>query len=139
MTDPAAVAARLIEAIALGDERAVWNLFSPEARGRIVDIGEDQGLPAALAAKVRNDTATPKEMEAYLVDVLDGLRRDLEWSTVTRLEPEVVLEAGDTARVALTEPLTVQLQGTPPGLPAAWLSLVESDGWYIDMIDLPGR
>jgi hypothetical protein len=139
MTTPASVAAAFVRAIASGDERALWHLFSETARVRIIDIGEHQGLPAALAAKVRNDTATAEEMETFLVDVLDGLRRDLEWSTVTSLEPEVVLEAGDTARVALIEPLTVQLPGTPPGLPAAWLTLVEAGGWYIDTIDLPGR
>ena len=139
MSGPADVAARLIDAIASGDERAVWALFSPEAQAHIVDIGEDQGMPATLAAKVRNNTATPVEMEAFLVDLLEGLRRDLEWSTVTKLEPEVVLEAGDTARVALIEPFSVELPGTPPGLPAAWLSLTESGGWHIDSIDLPGR
>lgn len=135
-----ATARALLDAMRAGDEQRLWHLFSPEARRRIIDVGEQQGLPADVAGRLRTETAPRGEMDAFLVDMLEGVRRDLEWSTLGRLDVELMSESEVGARVALVEPLTIPLPGIAGGLPAAWLTLSRvNDFWVIDDIELPSR
>lgn len=140
MNDAADAASRFLGALRFGDEKALWELFSDRARRRIIDVGEEQSLPAAMAGRIRSETASADEMTSFLADVVDGVRRDLEWSNIARLRTEVVTETAVDARVALVEPLAITLPGSPAGLPAAWLNMTrEGDSWLIDHIDLPSR
>ncbi|NNF65772.1 MAG: hypothetical protein HKN07_16120 [Acidimicrobiia bacterium] len=135
-----AAARALLNATRVGDEQRLWQLFSPAAKGRIIDVGEQQGLPADVAGRLRTETASAEEMDAFLVDVLEGIRRDLEWSTLSRLDVELMNESEEAARVALVEPLAIPLPGTAGGLPAAWLTLSPiAEIWLIDDIELPSR
>jgi hypothetical protein len=140
VASPEDAANRFVTALASGNERAIWELFSEEARRHVIDVGEHQGMPAILAGRVRAGSASAEEMDRFLVDLVEGLRRDLEGSTLHTLRSELMETDGARARVALIEPLAVRLPSSPPGLPAAWLDLARHDDqWQIDGLELPNR
>lgn len=127
-----------VDAIAWGEHKTVWELLAPEGRKTVLRVGTSRGMDEALAMRLREGTASPAEQEAFLTDLVNGLRADLEGNPLDslryELDPAAVLGPG-AARVVITIPLP---EGLSAGgaLPAGWFDLSCDDGgsWRVERL-----
>lgn len=127
-----------LEALRLGDEERLWQLFSEEARLQILALGDRIGVPADVVARMRLGTALPEERTAFLVDVLEGIRRDFSTTDIALLVPEPANRDDGKMRVALVQPIDGAPGFNLPPIPAGWLRLVGGDGtWRIEHLEVP--
>lgn len=127
-----------VDAIAWGEHKTVWELLAPEGRKTVLRVGTARGMDEALVMRLRDGTASPAEQEAFLTDLVNGLRADLEGNPLDlldyELDPTAVLGPG-AARVVMTVPLpdTLAAGGT---LPAGWFDLSCDDGgrWRVERL-----
>ena len=131
---PTLTARIFIEAIAWGEHRKVWDLLGPEGRRTVLRVATKNGMDDALAARLRDGTATPGESEEFLGELLAGLRADLAGNELDTLEYGLDGESeGDTARVLLTAPVPPLLG--PVGLPVGSVELACHDGeWRVERL-----
>lgn len=136
-TDTPEGAARIfVEAIAWGEHRRVWDMLGPEGRRTVLRVAVSRGMAEALAGRIRDGTASGREQDDFLADLVNGLRADLQGADIDALEYELGPEAptpGST-RVVLVSPLPEPaLLG--PGLPAGSIEFVrEGDRWLVERL-----
>lgn len=82
---PEYAARRFVEALAWGEHRVVWKMFSSEGRRRIVEIGTAAGLDRVMAERIASDIADETEMDEFLSSLMHGLRADFENLSSDRL------------------------------------------------------
>ena len=134
---PAEAARTFIQAVAWGEHHVVWEMLSTEAQRVVMGIATGRGMPEALAARLRDGTATEVELDQFRGDLVNGFRADLLGTDVDSLEYEVdeaVFEPG-TARVVLLVPVPDPVLGT--GLPTASIELTQEgpDGeWRVERL-----
>ncbi len=118
-----------VDAVAWGEHRKVWELLSQEGRKNVLRIAVNQGMEEALAARLREGTASEGELDKFLVDLVNGLRADLQMADVDNLdyEPDREPQGPGQARVQLVTPVPAELG---PGLPAGSAELTEEDGTW---------
>lgn len=127
-----------LEALRLGDEEGLWQLFSEDARLQILALGDRIGVPADVVARMRLGTALAAERTAFLVDVLEGIRADFSTTDISLLVPELAHRDDGRIRVALVQPIDGGPGFTLPPIPAGWLRLVGGDGaWSIEHLEVP--
>lgn len=126
MAAPPDEAARtFIQAVAWGEHHVVWEMLSTEAQRVVMGIATGRGMPEALAARLRDGTATDAELDQFRGDLVNGFRADLLGTDVDSLEYEVddtVLEPGK-ARVVLMVPVPDPVLGL--GLPTASIEMTQ--------------
>ncbi|MGH9186541.1 MAG: hypothetical protein ACRD0U_12115 [Acidimicrobiales bacterium] len=138
MTDPVAVCRAFVDAIAWGEHVRVWELLAPEGRKTVLRIALERGMDEALVMRLRNGTASHRERNEFLTDLVNGLRTDLAGSDLDALEYELDPEPSDPGgvRVVLSAPMPEILGG---GLPTGSLDLTEHDGrWVVERL-IPRR
>jgi len=132
---PAEAAQRFVQAVAWGEHHVVWEMLSSEAQRVVMGIATSRGMPEPLAARIRDGTATPAELDQFRGDLVNGFRADLIGVDVDTLEYDVedaVFEPG-TTRVVLVVPVPDPVLGA--GLPAASLELrQEADDWRVERL-----
>ena len=132
---PQETARTFVQAVAWGEHHVVWDMLSSEAQRVVMGIATSRGMPDALAARLRDGTATQAELDQFRSDLVNGFRADLLTVDVDTLEYDLVedgLEPG-MARVVLVVPVPDPLLGA--GLPAASLELRQEDGnWRIERL-----
>jgi hypothetical protein len=128
---PEGFARAFVDAIAWGEHRRVWELLGREGRRTVLRVAVGRGMDEALSARLRDGTASPSETDAFLADLVNGLRADLagtDLDTVEYHQDEVAAEQGATW-VILTSPLPAALGGE---VPVGTMELVqESDAWRV--------
>ncbi len=117
-----------VHAVAWGEHRTVWELLAPEGRKAVLRVALGRGMDDVLASRLREDRAEAQELDAFLTDLVNGLRADLAGADLDTLGFELVEACAEDGAVSvvLTTP-------TPPGiarhgienLPIATMELVE--------------
>ena len=134
---PAEVARTFVQAIAWGEHHLVWDMLTAEAQRVVMGIATSRGMPEPLAARLRDGTATPAELDQFRGDLINGFRADLLGNDVDTFEYEVDdvgMEPG-AARVVLIVPVPDPRLGS--GLPAASLELRrdgDDDAWHVERL-----
>ena len=135
--EPVAAAAEFVAAVAWGEHLRVWELLSPEARRVVLRVAVGRGMDDALSARLRDGTAGRAERDAFLTDLVNGLRADLRGNDLDALnyqpdpDPYGDVVDPDRTRVLLVAPVVSAALGEP--LPVASIELVRHDGqWRIE-------
>ncbi len=135
-----AAAEDFFNAVAVGDARRVWDLFSDTAQAYIINIGHERGMDFDLASRLRSGTASEEEVDDFLGDLLAGIQRDLSGIDFSRLafESRAEPEAPMQVRVNYLVQLGPQVQQLQTAIPAGAIVLsLEGDEWKIERL-LPG-
>lgn len=75
--DPSATARTFLDAVAWAEHTRLWDLLATTARVAVLEVATRRGMDALLAARLRESTASDDERDAFLVDLLHGVRSDL--------------------------------------------------------------
>ncbi len=125
---PAATAKRFVDAVVWGEHLLVWDLLSTTGRDTVLATATARGMASEAADRLRSGTAPVAERDAYLADLVNGLRAELAGSDVDHLVYE---DAGDGIVRALT-PVPAGL-GAP--LPVAVLELrAVATRWFVERL-----
>lgn len=133
--DPGGVAERFVEAIQWGEHTVVWDLLSETGRGVALSVALTNGLDRVVAARISDDVADPTERQAFLEQLLRGLRRDLRSVDLAHLQVETPasMDVDGTAVVELSCPSTIP--GTGDWAAGRLTLSAGSDGtWRIDRL-----
>lgn len=128
---PLEAARAFVEAITWGEHGRIWDLLGIEARTTVFKVATSRGMDEALAARLRDGTASAGEREEFLADLLNGLRADLAGNDLDALEYELDTEPQEEgrARVVLNVPLPAAFGGY---LPVGSVELAEEEGeWQV--------
>lgn len=132
---PAVETARaFVEGVAWGEHHKVWELLGTEGRAIVLRVAAAKGMDEALAARLRDGTASSVEREEFLADLVNGLRADLQGTDFETLEYVLDPEAPEPgrARVVLMTPVPELLGGS---LPVATIELSEDgDEWQVERL-----
>ena len=131
---PVDTAREFVDAIVWGEHDKVWELLGIEARTTVLRVASNRGMDEALAARLRDGTATRGEREEFLADLVNGLRADLAGNDLDALEYEEdtePLEPG-RARVVISVPVAPGLGGN---LPVGSLELATEEAeWRVERL-----
>ncbi len=136
VTDAALSSSRsCIHAVAWGEHRTVWELLALDGRKAVLRVALGRGMDDVLASRLREDRAEPDELDAFLSDLVNGLRSDLAGADLDTLGFEPAPPSGDTGAttVVLTTPTAPEIARYGiESLPIATLELVtEDDTWRV--------
>jgi hypothetical protein len=135
--EPSEAARTFVQAIAWGEHHIVWDMLTMEAKRVVMGIATSRGMPEPLAARLRDGTATPAELDQFRGDLINGFRADLLGNDVDTFEYEVddIGMGPDAARVVLIVPVPDPRLGS--GLPAASIELRREGGdnaWHVERL-----
>ena len=131
---PDETARAFVDAVIWGEHNLVWELLGLEARTTVLKVAVARGMDEALAARLRDGTASGPEREEFLADLVNGLRNDLSGNDLDNLEFELDTAPNEPgrARVVVQTPLNPLLGGY---LPAASVDLADEAGrWKVDRL-----
>ncbi len=132
---PAVETARaFVEGVAWGEHHKVWELLGTEGRAIVLRVAAAKGMDEALAARLRDGTASSAEREEFLTDLVNGLRADLQGTDFETLDYVLDPEPPEPgrARVVLMTPVPELLGGS---LPVATMELSEDGGtWQVERL-----
>ena len=131
---PDETARTFVDAVIWGEHNLVWDLLGVEARTTVLKVAVSRGMDEALAARLRDGTASGPEREEFLADLVNGLRNDLAGNDLDNLEFELDTAPHEPgrARVVVQAPLNPLLGGY---LPAASVDLADEAGsWKIERL-----
>jgi hypothetical protein len=132
-----AAAESFLGALALGDARAVWDMFSGTAQAYIINLGIQRGMDFDLASRLRSGAATTEETDSFLGDLLSGLQRDLVGIDLARIafESKASPEAPMQVRVNLLVQLGPDLDQLQTAIPAGAIVLsLEDEAWRVERL-----
>ena len=132
-----AVAEEFFAAVAAGDARRVWSLFSDSAQAYVINIGHERGMDFDLASRIRAGSASEEEMDDFLGDLLAGIQRDLAGLDFSRLafDSKAAPEAPMQVRVNYLVQIGPEVQSLQTAVPAGSLVLsLEEDGWKLERL-----
>ncbi len=135
---PAEVVARFIHAVAWGEHLTVWELLALEGRKTVLRVALGRGMDDVLASRLREDRAEPDELNAFLTDLVNGLRADLAGADLDTLGfEEQPSEDLPRAAVVLTTPTDPELtRHGIDSLPVATVRLVlDGATWLVTGIE----
>lgn len=134
---PVQVATAFVDAVAWGEHLELWKLFSSEAQHLVLRVAVTRGMDDRLAGRLRDGTATVSERDAFLGDLVNGLRTDLRGCDLDTLiyEADPGADTSDPNRAyLLLMTSTVNPQLGPP-LPVASMELVrEGSRWRVERL-----
>lgn len=129
-------------AVAGGDHRGLWALFSQNARAFILNLAIERGMDFDLGSRLRQGTAANEEVEEHLADLLEGIRRDLAGVDLSRLMFESTAEPHAPMQVRVTYLLQIAaaIGDIQPAIPAGSLIMIyEDERWKVErLIPRPG-
>ena len=131
---PDETARAFVDAVIWGAHTLGWELLGREARTTVLKVAVNRGMDEALAARLRDGTASGPEREEFLADLVNGLRNDLAGNDLDNLEFELDTAPNEPgrARVVVQAPLNPLLGGY---LPAASVDLADEAGrWKVDRL-----
>lgn len=141
MTDGQIGAAReFVDAVAWGEHQRVWELLAAEGRSLVLEIAGRRGMDADLVRELGSGSADDADRGAFLVDLVNGLRRDLGGTDLDRVEfesgaaaPGMSPKGDDHAFVTVSEPSVADLAALGGrALPVATVELArESHDWRV--------
>ena len=132
--DAPEMARLFIDAVVWGDHAKVWELMGAEGRTEVLDVATKRGMDEGLAARLKSGSASPSEINEFLVDLVNGLRSELAGNDLDHLTYELdkAASSGDWAEVEMHVPLHPLLGGT---LPVGTLFLaIESGEWRVEKL-----
>lgn len=135
-------AERFFTAMDENDLRGFWDLMSSDAKAYVLELALTRGMDFDLNSRLRQGAATDEELDTYLEELLEGIKRDLRGVDFQRLAYEVAVEPGapDKLRVTYLTRMDATLGDVQPTLPAGSLRMIHEDGeWKIErLIPKPG-
>lgn len=134
--DPVKTAEQFLATIAAGDHRSMWEQFSEDARAFVINIALERGMDFDLGSRLRQGTASDEELDEYLQELLEGLKRDLrgvDFDALTFSEPEPV--GHEEVKVTYLVEFEQTLVDEPMRMPAGSIMLrPEGGGWKVARI-----
>lgn len=144
LSEAQAAAESFLAAIKKGDHRGVWAMFSDIAQAFVLNRAVDRGMDFDLMSGIRDGTAPEEDVDRYLEELLEGLRRDLRGVDIDRLVYEATPEAESTTRqvrvVYLLE-MDMAIGDQRPSIPAGSVIVAPQDdgSWRVDrLVPRPG-
>ncbi len=132
------VSRSFVHAVAWGEHRTVWELLALEGRKTVLRVALGRGMDDVLASRLREDCAEPDEMDAFLTDLVNGLRADLagaDLDTVGFEPADVASDAGAVSILLTTSTAPEIARHGVESLPIATLELVVEDStWRVARI-----
>lgn len=123
-----------VEAVLWGDHEAVWDLLADEGRKTVLQVAVKRGMDEELAARLGDGTAAASERNEFLLELVHGLRADLEGHDLDSLQYELDQEGPDPGepRVSLIAPVPAELG---PGLPVGSIHLSDDgERWRVERL-----
>lgn len=137
-----AAAERFFQAIAAGDNRALWDSFSEDARAYVVNIALERGMDMDFASRLRDGTAGDAEFDEYTSDLLAGVRADIGNLDYANLAFEAAADphAPEQLRVTYLVQMSEAIGGVQTAIPAGSLLMTEDRGeWKVQrLVPKPG-
>ncbi len=124
------VSRSFVHAVAWGEHRTVWELLAQEGRKTVLRVALGRGMDDVLASRLREDCAEPHELDAFLTDLVNGLRADLAGADLDTVgfEPADVASDVGAVSILLTTPTAPEIaRHGIESLPIATLELVAED------------
>lgn len=135
-------AEQFLLAVAAGDARKMWDLFSETAQAYIIGLGHERGMDFDLTSRLRGGTASDQEWDDFLGDLIYGIQHDLSGLDFSRLvfESKAEPEAPMQVRVNYLVRLGPEVEGMQTAIPAGSLLLsFQYDQWKVErLIPRPG-
>lgn len=138
--DAAVDAARsFVHAVAWGEHRTVWELLALDGRKAVLRVALGRGMDDVLASRLREDRAEAQELDAFLTDLVNGLRADLAGADLDTVgfEPAAATGGDRSVSVVLTTPTAPEIaRHGIESLPIATVQLVAegTNGWRVASI-----
>ena len=143
--DAAERARAFVHAIVWAEHTTLWDLLSGEGRTAALSVAVRNGLDRVVAGRIHDDLADPLELQRFLQQLVEGLRRDLRSVELTELTVSDDSRHDDSRHDDGTSnggTVAVELL-TPSQLPGidAWpagrlvLSHDPERGWLVDRLE----
>ncbi len=127
-----------VHAVAWGEHRTVWELLARDGRKAVLRVALGRGMDDVLASRLREDRAEAHELDAFLTDLVNGLRADLAGADLDTVGFEFVdaPPEAQSVSVVLTTPTAPEIARHGfENLPVATLELVaEGTTWRVAAI-----
>ena len=133
-SEPVEATRTFVDSVIWGDHEAVWELLSAEGRKTVLEVAVSHGMEEDAAARLGDGTASTAERAKFLVDLVYGLRNDLQGNDVDALDYELDPESPgpSRARVTLSARVPAELGG---GLPVGSAELSNTgEGWRVERL-----
>lgn len=101
--DPAGVRAAaeaFVHAVVWGEHTVVWDLLSDTGRATALAVARNHGLDRVVASRIEDDLADPRELDDFLRQLLEGIRRDLRSVDTNEIRVADVSMSGSENAVA---------------------------------------
>ncbi len=133
--DAAERARAFVHAIVWAEHTTLWDLLSAEGRAAALSVAVRNGLDRVVAGRIHDDVADPVELQRFLQQLVEGLRRDLRSVELTELTVGDC-GPGDGGAVAVELLTPSQLPGID-AWPAGRLVLSHDPerGWLVDRLE----
>lgn len=83
--DAAERARAFIHAIVWAEHTTLWDLLSADGRAAALSVAVRNGLDRVVAGRIHDELADPVELQRFLQQLVEGLRRDLRSVELTEL------------------------------------------------------
>lgn len=83
--DAAERAREFVHAIVWAEHTTLWDLLSAEGRTAALSVAVRNGLDRVVAGRIHDELADPVELQRFLQQLVEGLRRDLRSVELTEL------------------------------------------------------
>lgn len=137
-----AAAERFFRALAEGDNRTLWELFSEDARAYVINIALERGMDMDFASRLRDGTAGDVEFDDYTQDLLTGIRADVGNIATDNLQFEASVDPASPDRLVVRYlvQMSESIGGVYTAIPAGSLLMTEDSGqWKVQrLIPKPG-
>lgn len=123
-----AAARRFVDAVIWGEHLTVWDLLSTPGREAVLATAVSRGMAPEEAARLRSGTSSVEERDAYLADLVNGLRAELAGADTDQLVYEEV--GSGSVRVSTPAPPSL---GAP--LPVAVVHVrAVATRWFVERL-----
>lgn len=130
-------AAAFFGAIDAGDARRMWDLMSHGARDFVINRALEAGMDFDLASRLREGNASEAELDEYVDELMEGLRRDLQGVDLSRLvfrvDEEAQLSSPDQLQLIYGVRLDIGIEDEQAELPAGKVTMIREGGdWKLN-------
>ena len=133
-------AREFIHAIVWAEHTTLWNLLSDDGRAAALSVAVRNGLDRVVAGRIHDDLADPLELQRFLQQLVEGLRRDLRSVELTELTVSDDGRRDDSRHDDGTVAVELLTPSQLPGIdawPAGRLVLSHDPerGWLVDRLE----
>ena len=135
-TSPVECARAFVDAILWGSHTTVWELLSKDGRDAVLAIAASRGLDRVTANRLRDDQSDPADREAFLRELMRGLRRDLRSVDLARVGPSAETSARDDGTVVVALVTPSDIPGTDDWPAGEVVVGIDADGhWRVHRLE----